>query len=110
RRLGPARPRRPLAARRRARAGEARDHVRRRTLPMRCVTFALVALVGCSGDDGTASDALNGGFTNPIIPMYDRPAGVPHDIPSGVTFQPTEGCPDPQGLKTKAGEFFIYCT
>ncbi len=73
--------------------------------------LVLCSLVGCSAEsDGTSDDALSGAFTNPTIPMYDRPAGAPHDLPKNVPHQDTEGCPDPQGLKTSSGEFYIYCT
>jgi beta-xylosidase len=78
----------------------------------RPVVLALVACaLGCSSEsDGSSEDALSGAYTNPVIRMYDRPAGVASDLPKGFAHQDTEGCPDPQGLKTKSGEYYIYCT
>lgn len=74
-------------------------------------TIAAACALSCAGEpDGTSEDALTGAYTNPVIPMYGRPAGVPHDVPKNVPFEATEGCPDPQGLKTAGGDFFIYCT
>ena len=81
----------------------------------RAVLLAAFVTMSCGGageeDAGDlAQDLGTGAYVNPVIPMYDRPAGVAHDIPQGVPHQATEGCPDPQGLKTSSGDFFIYCT
>jgi len=42
-------------------------------------------------------------YQNPVIPIADRPPGVS----SGPA---TEGCPDPTGMKTKSGKYYVYCT
>ena len=45
-------------------------------------------------------------YSNPVIPMFGRPPGAPSGPGSAIT----EGCPDPSGIKTRAGDFYIYCT
>ena len=75
----------------------------------------LAAIEACSGgapeDAVTEETALQTStFTNPIIRMYDRPAGVSASDPSGVPHDATEGCPDPMALRTQGGEYFVYCT
>jgi beta-xylosidase len=84
----------------------------------RCVYFAIMAvlLIACgastSEDDGSDESELAAPseYTNPIIPMFERPAGVPSDIPKDAPHQASEGCPDPSVLRTHGGELYIYCT
>lgn len=45
-------------------------------------------------------------YTNPIIPMF-RLTANDSSAPSAL---PSEGCPDPTGIKTSWGEYFVYCT
>jgi len=73
----------------------------------------VVAGCGGAGDESLGQSAEDIGsheYENPVIRMYDRPAGVASDLPAGVSHQATEGCPDPQGLQTSSGDYFIYCT
>ncbi len=82
------------------------------SLALACGSFAACAAPSSDGDSSSEDEALTApaDYTNPVIPMFDRPAGVASDIPKGVPHQETEGCPDPSGLRTKSGEFYIYCT
>jgi hypothetical protein len=45
-------------------------------------------------------------YTNPIIPMF-RLTASDSSSPSAL---PSEGCPDPTGIKTSSGEYYVYCT
>jgi len=45
-------------------------------------------------------------YANPIIPMFKLPS---YDT-SAKEVSAAEGCPDPTGIKTSTGEFYIYCT
>ncbi|MHB8418474.1 MAG: glycoside hydrolase family protein [Myxococcales bacterium] len=48
-------------------------------------------------------------YVNPIIPMFKL--DYPTEVDSRArTDLPTEGCPDPTGLKAPDGKFYIYCT
>ena len=89
-----------------------------------CVLAACATDIGDAGDIAAGDEepddpgfdvsalVANGQFRNPIIPMVMRPAGVPLSEPSNVPgpHHATEGCPDPQGLRTSSGQFFVYCT
>src|ERR1700690_2044612 len=82
----------------------------------RLPALVLVALAACGGNASSEdaaqdeSDLSATHFTNPVIPMFERPPGVPASIPAGAPGHPTEGCPDPSALKTKSGAIYIYCT
>ncbi len=67
---------------------------------------------GAPSDDASQaeSDLAATHFTNPVIPMFERPPGVPSSEPAGSPGHPTEGCPDPSALKTRSGDVYIYCT
>lgn len=45
-------------------------------------------------------------YTNPILPM-SRLTSSDSSSPSAL---PSEGCPDPTGIKTSWGEYYLYCT
>jgi Glycosyl hydrolases family 43 len=45
-------------------------------------------------------------YTNPIIPMF-RLTASDSSSPSAL---PSEGCPDPTGIKTSSGDYYVYCT
>lgn len=87
-----------------------------RTTATMLAAAALASLVACGAsapEDASSDDEsalANATFTNPIIPMYDRPAGVAADVPRGVPHEKTEGCPDPMALRTRGGDYFVYCT
>lgn len=79
------------------------------------VTAAATACSGDpSGDEATSEDedalAAPSKFDNPILPLFDRPAGVSHDVPANTPHQASEGCPDPSALRTRSGDYYLYCT
>ncbi len=73
--------------------------------PAYCV-FTGQPQTACSG----ALEVSPFAFSNPVIPMFLRPAGVPASQPSQSPDHPSEGCPDPSALRTGAGGVYMYCT
>lgn len=82
------------------------------------LALLLATLSACSAeivDDGDPIDEReslpNGEYQNPVLGMVERPAGVPVTEPGNVPgHPPTEGCPDPQGLRGPDGKYYLYCT
>jgi beta-xylosidase len=77
------------------------------------VTLAPLLALACGAsapetEASSSTSALSSSaeYQNPIIPMFRLPA---HDV-SKPTFAASEGCPDPTGLKTTKGKFYIYCS
>jgi hypothetical protein len=90
----------------------ARAFMRKTTLASASISIVFAAACGATTpEEGSDESALGAAsFANPVIPMYDRPPGVPASDPAGVPHEKTEGCPDPTGMRTRGGDYFIYCT
>lgn len=59
---------------------------------------------------GCAATGFESTYSNPIIPMFSLDAPSERGPVSGVSPNPTEGCPDPQGMRAHDGHYYIYCT
>jgi hypothetical protein len=59
---------------------------------------------------GCAATGFESTYSNPIIPMFSLVENEERDYVRHISPSPTEGCPDPQGMRTWDNHYYVYCT